>query len=415
MSLRRSVALSVIWLAFLIAATAQVRALTPITSPILPRQTRIGASASDVGFQGYINVKTYGATGDGSRDDTSAIAAAFAAATPGSTVYFPSGTYKVSSGFTISVPITIVGDGPAGTYNAAVFGHSSWTSFREQGAIIETSATSGAVITYSPLFSSALNIFHLTIKGLGNFTTTVTGIKATGGLERAVWDDVALLNLYVGAEIDGTKPNSNYNTFRLLTFSGDNTALYLNTNVNANTFIQTYIAACNTGVSLFGVVGNVFLGGAIQGIQSGGWGFDLSSSQENTIQGMYFENSSAGSSGGAIQIRSGFGNTIASNHYSTSFDNITIGSSNNIIIAPVSSGATLTFNAGTLRNLVIGDWGGDYTDNGGNIKTTTQSYGLQLSQAFNAKSYIVNGITGVTCSGSPTANFAVTGGIVTHC
>lgn len=45
-----------------------------------------------------INVRDYGATGDGSTDDTAAIAAADAAAkSAGRTIYFPAGTYLVSS------------------------------------------------------------------------------------------------------------------------------------------------------------------------------------------------------------------------------------------------------------------------------------------------------------------------------
>ncbi|HKX73157.1 MAG TPA: right-handed parallel beta-helix repeat-containing protein [Candidatus Saccharimonadales bacterium] len=43
-----------------------------------------------------INVKDYGATGDGSTDDTAAIAGAVAALTSGSTLYFPGGTYVTS-------------------------------------------------------------------------------------------------------------------------------------------------------------------------------------------------------------------------------------------------------------------------------------------------------------------------------
>lgn len=49
---------------------------------------------------GVYNVRTYGATGDGSTDDTAAIQAAinamYASATKGGVVFFPAGTYKVS-------------------------------------------------------------------------------------------------------------------------------------------------------------------------------------------------------------------------------------------------------------------------------------------------------------------------------
>ena len=61
-----------------------------------------------------INVKSYGATGNGTTDDTAAIDAAMAAAVPGNQIYFPTGTYCCSSQL-IAAPagVRIYGDGPA--------------------------------------------------------------------------------------------------------------------------------------------------------------------------------------------------------------------------------------------------------------------------------------------------------------
>src|SRR6516164_2384574 len=60
------------------------------------------------------NVMTYGATGGGVVDDTTAINAAIAAlnATPGGRLYFPAGTYLTNSGTftTVGVPCVIYGD-----------------------------------------------------------------------------------------------------------------------------------------------------------------------------------------------------------------------------------------------------------------------------------------------------------------
>ena len=67
------------------------------------------------------NVRTYGATGNGSTDDTAAInlakAALLAASSTGGTLYFPAGTYKTTSTLQFGVAaaqsnVRIVGDGP---------------------------------------------------------------------------------------------------------------------------------------------------------------------------------------------------------------------------------------------------------------------------------------------------------------
>ena len=61
-----------------------------------------------------INVKDadYGATGDGSTDDTTAIAAAIdAAEASGGTVFFPAGTYRVTDGFYVRGKVNLIGEG----------------------------------------------------------------------------------------------------------------------------------------------------------------------------------------------------------------------------------------------------------------------------------------------------------------
>jgi hypothetical protein len=60
-------------------------------------------------YKSFVNVKTYGALGDGVTDDTAAITAAIAAAA-NRTLYFPAGTYVVSSALSLANPITIEGE-----------------------------------------------------------------------------------------------------------------------------------------------------------------------------------------------------------------------------------------------------------------------------------------------------------------
>jgi hypothetical protein len=74
------------------------------------------STISATGFQyaSFVNVKdpTYGATGDGVTDDTTAIQAA---CNVGGSVYFPPGTYKISSAITLSVAGTYFGAGKVAT------------------------------------------------------------------------------------------------------------------------------------------------------------------------------------------------------------------------------------------------------------------------------------------------------------
>jgi hypothetical protein len=57
----------------------------------------------------YVNVLNYNAVGDGVTDDTLAITAAITAVNNGQILFFPSGTYLVSSGFTIPQNVTLLG------------------------------------------------------------------------------------------------------------------------------------------------------------------------------------------------------------------------------------------------------------------------------------------------------------------
>lgn len=60
--------------------------------------------------QNIINVKNYGATGDGETDDTEAIASAIADVKVGGTLYFPEGVYRVDN-INLKSDMTVKGDG----------------------------------------------------------------------------------------------------------------------------------------------------------------------------------------------------------------------------------------------------------------------------------------------------------------
>jgi len=83
-------------------------------SPVIIALSGIGAATT------IINVTAYGATGNGSTDDTAAINNAIRALTSGATLLFPCGTYKTTSQLTINVSnITIDGSGCAVIHNTS--------------------------------------------------------------------------------------------------------------------------------------------------------------------------------------------------------------------------------------------------------------------------------------------------------
>lgn len=126
--------------------------------------------------------KDYGAVGDGSTDDTSSISSAISAMpSTGGVLYFPasSGAYKVTSGFTISKPITVLGDGGAdnSSYISAIkFASGTGTLFTvtssgcsfEKIALLNTNGTaptSGAAVS----ITSAVNNITFSYVGVDRF------------------------------------------------------------------------------------------------------------------------------------------------------------------------------------------------------------------------------------------------------
>lgn len=79
--------------------------LTPIVQGGVTKRTTVAALSSAV------NVKSYGATGDGTTNDTAAINAAITAAGTSGTVFFPKGTYLVTSTLQMLTSQAFIGEG----------------------------------------------------------------------------------------------------------------------------------------------------------------------------------------------------------------------------------------------------------------------------------------------------------------
>ncbi len=112
-----------------------------------------------VGRTDWINVKspTYGATGNGSTDDTTAIAAAITAAAGGGVVYFPAGTYKISTPLAPTNGVRLTG---SGAYSSTIV------------------STASSLLTLGPsIHLDRIEIDHLalTVTGFDLITGAVTG------------------------------------------------------------------------------------------------------------------------------------------------------------------------------------------------------------------------------------------------
>jgi hypothetical protein len=132
------------------------------------------------GTPGWVNVKTYGATGDGATDDTAAIQAALNAAPAGQVVYAPAGTYAISSPIVVPTGVTLQGPSrtmgiPTGSYGIG--------SLPVQGAILKPSAgfSGGQVIFLASNASTQYGnqaIRRVTVDGNNLPGNTVHGIQA---------------------------------------------------------------------------------------------------------------------------------------------------------------------------------------------------------------------------------------------
>lgn len=150
----------------------------------------------------FVNVKDFGATGDGATDDTAAIQAAVTASTwpaTRATIYFPPGNYLLTTA------ISIDAGGATSTPNLDIVG---W------GARL-TTVTAG--ISMLNITNSAVSLTRVRVQGFQFFVNAAsTGIRLNNA-EFCIIDKVDFLGSYgLAIKIEGT---STYNTISACTFS----------------------------------------------------------------------------------------------------------------------------------------------------------------------------------------------------
>jgi hypothetical protein len=164
------------------------------------------ATAAGKALLPYLNVRDYGATGDGTTDDYAAVAAALTAAasltSSSATVFFPAGTYKISQGLVIPKGVHLRGD--------SGYGQGTWTQLKFTG--------SGNFITFNGADSvGGGRIENLLITRDGQSGGDAIKLIATSGTARP--GEILIQNVLVssfdgtytwgrGLHIDGTAANT---------------------------------------------------------------------------------------------------------------------------------------------------------------------------------------------------------------
>jgi hypothetical protein len=131
-------------------------------------------------YKSFINVKTYGALGDGSTDDTAAIQAALdaAAAADGGEVFFPAGIYMVTTGLSLATGCSMRGGNPRTTE-------------------LKTTSLTGDVLT---LAGSSASVYGLGFT-CASMRTAGRYISMSAAARDNVIEDFILTNAFIGIEV----------------------------------------------------------------------------------------------------------------------------------------------------------------------------------------------------------------------
>jgi hypothetical protein len=251
---------------------------------------------------GYITPQDYGATGNGTTDDTAAIQAALnAASTNGSTVLFPAGSYLITSPLSVSVTGTVVAGVGWGSQilfdgNVAATALTSATGIRFHardlritqtntshfGTALDISNSTSGVYERLLIDHSGTGVSALTgikIGGSGCFYNQVrdcrifyggtasTGIAISNGANSNVIDNCRFIP---SGDVTGSSGIYITNTHSTTLIhpdieTGNGTGIWLDTAAHATTIINPYVEAMNIGLKITsGVIAPTVIGGTLQ-------------------------------------------------------------------------------------------------------------------------------------------------------
>lgn len=285
-----------------------------------------------------VNVKRFGAKGDGVTDDTTAIQAALTATTKGR-IFFPAGTYNFSS---LSFAdnngcIELVGEGNQNT-NQNVFGNAGWNYPAVKGTVLRSTAASGVALLLSSI--KACNLRGIAIVGPG--TGTAIGVKLTSGIgatSGANWSDVLIANFAQGLDMNAALDCS----FMNCDFLGCTLGVKMVNASNQNVFVNCHFQESTTKAVWVNASADVCFYCCLFQNYSGVAVYIDGAGNQIHVENSYFESAHANTD--AINIQAGSAHTITKNHFSS------LAGSNNADVVRIDGGGGYYF----ANNLAFND------------------------------------------------------------
>jgi hypothetical protein len=212
-----------------------------------------------------VSVKDFGAKGDGTTDDTNAIQNALNSSTLG-TIFFPSGTYIISSPINVPVSVSIVGESAVGTIIKMANGANIAAILQTKNfaTLTGTTSTGGTFRSY---------IGGITIDGNKANNTAGVGIRLYG--KGYTLQNIAIANCYstgLYTEYAGTDDFSSIN--------GTLEAYFNNLTIQQNNDTGWIFKGAHDSIASCVVIFN-----------NGGWGLDIKRPLNCTLINIYLNTS----------------------------------------------------------------------------------------------------------------------------
>lgn len=288
----------------ILSDTDLIHVLTDPTSTAVDKKTTFGNFRDKQGT--LINVKGQGVLGGGA-DDTNTLNTLFGNVEKSSVLFFPPEEFRFTQ-LIIPKPLTLKGAGWWFGHRPA-FGSAGWEApyvTEEGGTILRCTATSGIAIdaqfnTGPAGPSGHFNLQDLLLRGTGNASQTVTGVKTPGGdtgeyfeggglyyTADNLWENVGFGNFKIGARLYTTYTS----LYKNIWLTGCDKGMQIghegnHLGLNTSAFINIDSMSCNIGVQCDNVGYSTFINTTIQGYYD--VGLKLNWVYSSTFLQPYFE------------------------------------------------------------------------------------------------------------------------------